>query len=603
MSVFARFPSVAELTRGSVAAFMRFPMALLCTVTGTVALVLWIDSPHPDREFELIRLIMTTGLSLPLFIALTLLTERMRWKVPTAFAVQLLGVLLLVLHYLSLPASDALEYGPSLRLVILLVAAHALVAWLPFLGRDRIATFWEFNKSLLLRFALAALYSSVLYVGLALTLVTTDQLFDLDIPGERYAQLWFIIAGIFNTWFFLAGVPRNLENLDKDHSYPVALKVLAQYVLLSLVVVYFVILFVYELKILITWDWPKGWASMPVLCYAVGGILTLLLLHPLRKASQWVRGFIVWYFRALLPLLILLWLAIGIRVSDYGITEPRYLVIAMGVGLTLVSLYFAFSRTRDIRVIPIVITILALVSAIGPWGAFAVSERSQQARLEKMLVANELSSDGSLVTPPISMPNEHRAEMSRVTDYLLEWHGEEAFDPWLTESAITEAENDTARSTSEAMALALGFEYEYRYNYRPTNWVSVLANAPETERLTGYDMMATLDVGSIENIAVHKRFDGAQYSCWVDLPTGGREMMIQIGSENDPDTLVFPLAERVNMIAQCSVDSRVMIEQATFDVESERFRVRLRILNANGELTGKSLLLHHVNCLLLIGRK
>ena len=45
-------------------------------------------------------------------------------------------------------------------------------------------------------------------------------------------RLWIVIAGVFETWFFLAGVPKNLEELDESDDYPKGLKIFTQYVLL-----------------------------------------------------------------------------------------------------------------------------------------------------------------------------------------------------------------------------------------------------------------------------------------------------------------------------------------------------------------------------------
>jgi hypothetical protein len=53
-----------------------------------------------------------------------------------------------------------------------------------------------------------------------------------------------------------------------------------------------------------------------ILALAVAGILALLLIHPLRQSPEntWMRTFVRWFYRALLPLLGLLAVAIGTRI-------------------------------------------------------------------------------------------------------------------------------------------------------------------------------------------------------------------------------------------------------------------------------------------------
>ena len=98
-----------------------------------------------------------------------------------------------------------------------------------------------------------------------------------------------------------------------------------QYVLLPLVGIYLVILYAYGLKILFQWNWPQGWVSQLVLWYSVVSILSILLLWPLREKadSGWIKSFTSWFFRLLIPLLVMLFLAIFERIGDYGLTVNR----------------------------------------------------------------------------------------------------------------------------------------------------------------------------------------------------------------------------------------------------------------------------------------
>ena len=109
-----------------------------------------------------------------------------------------------------------------------------------------------------MRFLLAYLYSNVLFLGLAIALASADHLFGFDVEENNYLYLFAIIAGVFNTWVFLAGVPKDLNTLNQTTDYPKGLKLFTQYILLPLVSLYFVILIAYELKITIEWNWPRG---------------------------------------------------------------------------------------------------------------------------------------------------------------------------------------------------------------------------------------------------------------------------------------------------------------------------------------------------------
>jgi len=172
-----------------------------------------------------------------------LFTEKKKWGNGRAIGLQIIGIVLLVGYACSVPSD--LGNAPAihiLRMLLIAVALHLFVAFAPFTGSGEINGFWHYNKLLLLRLITTAVYTVVLYAGLALALAALDNLFGMSVPGKRYAELWIIILGLFNTWSFLAGIPENLSPLEESTDYPKGIKIFAQYILFPLVIIYLVIL-------------------------------------------------------------------------------------------------------------------------------------------------------------------------------------------------------------------------------------------------------------------------------------------------------------------------------------------------------------------------
>src|SRR6185437_825577 len=155
--------------------------------------------------------------------------------------------------------------------------------------------------------------------------------------------------------------------------------VFTQYVLIPLASVYVVILLAYEVKILIQWSLPKGLVSNLILRYAVFGILSILLIYPLRnqEENKWIKTYARSFYFLLIPLLALLFLAVFTRILPYGITAPRYFLIVLAGWLLFITFYFLLSQKQNIKVIPVSLCILALLSVYGPQSAFSVSRYSQ----------------------------------------------------------------------------------------------------------------------------------------------------------------------------------------------------------------------------------
>src|SRR5690554_7276939 len=98
------------------------------------------------------------------------------------------------------------------------------------------------------------------------------------------------MIGFFNTWFFLSGIPEKLDQSEGAYP-PKELKVFAQYILLPLLAVYLLILYGYGAKIVLIWDWPRGIVSYLIICVAVLGITTFLLLYPYSRleGTNWIK--------------------------------------------------------------------------------------------------------------------------------------------------------------------------------------------------------------------------------------------------------------------------------------------------------------------------
>ena len=80
---------------------------------------------------------------------------------------------------------------------------------------------------------------------------------------------------------------------------------------------------------------PSGWIGYLVSSVAALGILSLLLVHPIkeRKENGWIRTYGRWFYLALVPSIVMLLLAIWQRIAQYGITEKRYFLIVLSLWL------------------------------------------------------------------------------------------------------------------------------------------------------------------------------------------------------------------------------------------------------------------------------
>lgn len=418
-------PSLLALSLALKKVLLRFPLEMAFALTGTIAASVLIELSNLGSEAEnfCIRLIMVANLGLVSALSGTLFSESRIYSATKKNLLRLLTVLLVSGFFFLL---DPLKsQADILRYFLLALAFHLLVSFAAFTDRNNINAFWHFNKTIFLRFLTGGLYSAVLFVGLAAALGSMNLLFNFKFEWDTFAILWVWIAGLFQTLFFLSGVPEDINSLEEDKSYPKGLKIFTQFVLIPLATVYVVILLAYEIRILIEWELPKGLVSSLILGYAVFGILSLLLVYPIRnlEENRWIKSYSRSFYFLLIPLIFLLILAVTARVIDYGITEERYILIVLAFWLSFISIYFLFSKRHDIRMIPVSLSLITLFTIYGPQGAVAISKDSQIRQLKKLFGKYDAYRNSRLqaLTKPVDTLDRER--MVNILGYLIDRHG------------------------------------------------------------------------------------------------------------------------------------------------------------------------------------
>lgn len=428
-----KLPSLQHLYNGLILVIKRFPIQFLFIIIATICWAYYININKYDNDSIaqiqlinfLIKAIFISNLGLTLTLALDLLAEKKQFKPQKKWLIRIFAVLFCILLFFLLNPED--NFSDQLRIALLAFAFHLFVAFSPFMDQGHINGFWQFNKVLFLRFLTAALYSAALYGGLAIALVAIDGLFNVDIRWQTYLTVFAIIAAGFSPIFFLAGVPQSFAELDEDSAYPKGLKIFTQFVLIPLMTIYLAILLFYEIKIILIWSLPKGLVSSLIIGYAVFGILSLLLIYPMKdkEGNSWIKLFSRFFYIMLVPLIVLLLLAVWKRVGPYGITESRYILVIIALWLTGITSYFLLSKRDNIKVIPISLALITILAVYGPQSATGLSRYSQLSRLKKIFN---------------SKSPQDLAEKPMIIRYLVSRHGLSALQDF-TKKDLKQVEN------------------------------------------------------------------------------------------------------------------------------------------------------------------
>ena len=549
-----KLPSLSHVVEQASRAARRFPFAIASALVGTLATIVLTHDEGNHRFFWVINIAVVTGLGISFLMLCVLLAESKRWGTMRGLLAQLAGAMLLAAYYYSLP-TDVFS-SPEMHMIrfaLFVTGMHLLVAVIAFSGKNNVNGFWQFNKSLFLRFLTGGLYSAVLFGGLALALAALDHLFGLDVGERWYADLWFTIVGVFNTWFFLAGVPADFDALDNVTEYPEGLKFFTQFILLTIVAVYLLILYAYMGKILLTWNWPHGWVSGLVLGFSITGIVSLLLIYPIKDLVEnvWMRIVVRWFYVVLIPLAIMMLLAVWRRVLEYGVTESRYIGIVVALWLIGISIYFILSAVKNIKLIPGTLCIIAFLISFGPWGVFQVSLRSQMERLRDVLTRTNILVGRIAKKTDRSPSYEDAQTISAIVRYICTVHSEDPLQPMFVTSLDTLGGKDTThrefyrRSQKASRIVALmGVQYVNEWQQRDRTYRFYRSDESTVIDLHGYFYSIHFKVTRTSELPKPVETGDGKYT----LQTSDSSITVRLESSGVRDSVVLnvnPLSERL----------------------------------------------------------
>ena len=453
--------SLRRITAGIVSAIANYPLVIIMAVALGAESIWLIHHEETDLFDEALPWMLAQGMGISLFFALHTVSRYRKLSRPVTAGILIagIGVLYLIGYHFDYMMSMAREETMVLEVIGYALASHLLVAFLPFFRKNTLNGFWQYNKSLFLRAFTTILYTGVLFAGLSGAIAAIQELFDVEFTGKIFAYLWFVMAFPVSALIFCAGVPLadDIDALESSSDLPSGLRLFVQFVLLPLVVVYLCILYAYMGKIILSWTLPQGWVTILIMAFSVIGMLAMLLVHPFQQLTEhaWIKVITKNYYRSLLPLLVLQYVAIFTRISDYGFTSARWAVVAITAWLTFITVYKVFFKGKNIILIPYTLCAVAILFLIGPLSHRSISVWSQTAKINRLVkTLNLIDAKGKLkVYKANATTDSLMGEIYSATRYLNRNHQCTGLEPYInfpTESEIIKE----MKSTFEEFELA-----------------------------------------------------------------------------------------------------------------------------------------------------
>ena len=278
----------------------------------------------------------------------------------------------------------------------------------------------DYAVKIILAIIESLIYCVTIFVGIVAILYTTKELFKLNFNlSNLIVTCAVVIFLLLNATIILSKFPLKYceENLKIKWLTP--FKFLFTRIIAPLFLIYGSILLLYIIKVVVLKAIPNNIITNLILWY---GLLSVVVLF----VSKTVEDKFIKIYDKVQPIILLIlsgmmFYSIGIRISYYGITEGRYMVVMGGVFIVISMIYYLFFNKKTYITIPTTLLILTLISSVGPVSAYNISKINQKNRLEKMLIEENLLVNGE-IKPQKNINPAKIKEIKDKLDYFTRKH-------------------------------------------------------------------------------------------------------------------------------------------------------------------------------------
>ncbi|MDE6556595.1 MAG: DUF4153 domain-containing protein, partial [Duncaniella sp.] len=229
---------------------------------------------------------------------------------------------------------------------------------------------WTYSYRTVRALCFAVIFSVLFIVCWGIVTLTVQTLFGIYQLG--YNVLWsFEVPGALSLPFmlFLSLLP-NVRQIDSSTTFGRLGSGTTKFFILPLTAIYFLVLYIYLVKIIGEWSLPTDSVSWPVAIQVAAVMILLWGLKGERRKdpTSWIALRLPRFLILLMfPLLVLASIAIIYRVREYGWTAPRLYVAAFNVWCYGAFLYLLLSGRKRLNKVAFSFAIIFVGVSIIPY--------------------------------------------------------------------------------------------------------------------------------------------------------------------------------------------------------------------------------------------
>jgi hypothetical protein len=192
---------------------------------------------------------------------------------------------------------------------------------------------------------------------------------------------------------YLAALPKENHQLN----IPKIFKTLIFKTMLPIYVLLLLILHIYIFKILIIRIFPSGKINWFVSISSFLYIFFMFTLNQYKNENKLIKLFLDYSGYILIPTILMQFLAIYIRISNYGLTSLRYISIVLNIFVLIFVLLSLFRQEKILKNNLIILSAFILLLSVTPLNIFDVPILEQSYRLKNLMLKNQMLNGNEVI--------------------------------------------------------------------------------------------------------------------------------------------------------------------------------------------------------------
>jgi hypothetical protein len=305
--------------------------------------------------------------------------------------------------------------------ILLIFFLIFLCSWLPFTYSSQLS-FWKFNNVIFIKTIKTIVFSTSVFLTLALTAFLLD-IFNIITISILYYRVLIILTFVtFGGYYFITQLPKSFETTNNQSPYPTFYRIFACFYLSPLSISFLIAHYAYISYCLSNGVWPKAQISVLV---ALSSLTFFLLACQLEMFRENKHSKVYKSKGTLYILTLVLNVFYSIRLANYlknsALTEFWILIALILCWSCVTCLYFILSKNRDLRFFPISISLITLLLLIPNFSPFYLATHSHVYQFKAILNQHGmLNQNGQFIFNTSTRLTAHTSKSLLDSIYFLE---------------------------------------------------------------------------------------------------------------------------------------------------------------------------------------